>query len=398
MPSSLSAFSHRRSRANSTTSFTYYDEVLDEPEDNELSSSVHQELHLGYIGGLATDIEHVQFLGTDDEEPMAHDLAEPHNDYTLRRCSSTHSRNSVHAHLLRRDSTATAASSRLDGRISQKIYMVNEDHTIAIAGFQTSTSRFVLYILICLATFGVALLLFRWMPRLYITVVGRPHPLRDCDWVAIENQWGELAIMQVNVQAYGRPLSTVFGLSEKVVPCSSDDDPDPLIDHLRTLNYRYIRLNYHPLKDKYVLSIGWKDAEWSDVRAVRAGLDSDERTIREVMFGNNLIDIEQKPMGKLLIDEVRGMVITYVQLCSQSMALPTNTAALLCSTNTHTQALHPFYIFQIASLVLWSLDSYYYYAICIFVMSVGSITTTLIETRAVSEPFVRPLYSSNLYA
>ena len=49
-----------------------------------------------------------------------------------------------------------------------------------------------------------------------------------------------------------------------------------------------------------------------------------------------------------------------------------------------TQVLHPFYIFQIASLVLWSLDSYYYYAVCIFTMSVASITATLIETRAVS--------------
>ena len=45
---------------------------------------------------------------------------------------------------------------------------------------------------------------------------------------------------------------------------------------------------------------------------------------------------------------------------------------------------HPFYIFQVASLVLWSLDEYYYYAVCIFLMSVGSIATALIETRAVS--------------
>lgn len=45
---------------------------------------------------------------------------------------------------------------------------------------------------------------------------------------------------------------------------------------------------------------------------------------------------------------------------------------------------HPFYVFQIASLILWSLDEYYFYAAAIFVMSVGSITMTLIETRSVS--------------
>lgn len=53
------------------------------------------------------------------------------------------------------------------------------------------------------------------------------------------------------------------------------------------------------------------------------------------------------------------------------------------STNSQ-QVFHPFYIFQLASLILWSLDQYYYYAIAIFVISVGSITTTLIETRSVS--------------
>ncbi len=48
-----------------------------------------------------------------------------------------------------------------------------------------------------------------------------------------------------------------------------------------------------------------------------------------------------------------------------------------------SQAIHPFYVFQIASLILWSLDDYYYYATCIFLISVFSITTTIIETKAV---------------
>ena len=38
------------------------------------------------------------------------------------------------------------------------------------------------------------------------------------------------------------------------------------------------------------------------------------------------------------------------------------------------------------SLILWSLDEYYYYAVCIFIISMVSITTTLIETRSVSQP------------
>ena len=52
---------------------------------------------------------------------------------------------------------------------------------------------------------------------------------------------------------------------------------------------------------------------------------------------------------------------------------------------TGHQAVHPFYVFQIASLILWSLDSYYYYATCIFIISVFSIATTIVETKTVSQ-------------
>jgi cation-transporting ATPase 13A3/4/5 len=45
------------------------------------------------------------------------------------------------------------------------------------------------------------------------------------------------------------------------------------------------------------------------------------------------------------------------------------------------EAFHPFYMFQIASLVLWSLDEYYYYAVCIFLISLFSICATIIETQ-----------------
>jgi cation-transporting ATPase 13A3/4/5 len=286
--------------------------------------------------------------GEEDDDSADRDYNSVAEDYLLRRRSSTLSRNSVRAALLRRDSTATERSGRGTGRTSQKLYMKNEDLTIAIAGFRTSRFGFAVYILLSILTCGLGYLLLRWMPKWYITVVGRACSLRDCDWVVVENEWAEMAILPIKVQAYGRPVSSVFGLSGKLFSDGFDEDMDPLIDDLRTLDYRYVRICFHPIKDKFVLSSGWKDPEWTDIRLLRSGLDSDEKAVREILFGDNLIDIEQKPMGQLLVDEV----------------------------------LHPFYIFQIASLILWSMDSYYYYAVCIFLISVGSITTTLIETRA----------------
>jgi cation-transporting ATPase 13A3/4/5 len=182
--------------------------------------------------------------------------------------------------------------------------MANEDLTIAIAGFRTSTLGRLVYIFLCVCTCGIAYLLFRWLPRWYIALVGQASLLQSCDWVVIENQWGELVIMPVGARPYGRPLSSVFGLPDKLSSDSLDDENDPIMDVLRTLDYRYVRLCFHPLKDKFVLSNGWKDPDWTDIRRVRSGLDSDEKSIREIIFGNNLIDIEEKSMGHLLVDEV----------------------------------------------------------------------------------------------
>lgn len=85
---------------------------------------------------------------------------------------------------------------------------------------------------------------------------------------------------------------------------SYDEDDDPIIDDLRMLDYRYMRFSFHPLKDKFMLCNSWKDPTWTDVKAIRAGIDGDEKESRELVFGKNMIDIKQKTIPQLLMDEV----------------------------------------------------------------------------------------------
>ncbi|KAI1367396.1 hypothetical protein F5Y08DRAFT_298411 [Xylaria arbuscula] len=341
LPTSTSAFSHRRQRADSTASFTYYDEEENEPE-------VEQQ----YVesGAVPLDIDDIPFdLTHDTDEPSDSEIDNGSNQgYVMHRRSSTLSRSSVHARLLRTDSARTDSTNRGHGRISQKLHIVSEDLTIVIAGFRTSGPGYFAYFLLCLFTVGLAYLLLRWLPRWRVKLIGEPCPLRECQWVVLENQWGEMVTLKVKRQAYDRPLSTVFGLPEKMFAQLLEDDGDPILSELQTLDYRYVRFFFHPLKDKFLVCNGWKDPNWARVRDLRSGIDGDEKDQREHVFGANIIDIEQKSIPQLLVDEV----------------------------------FHPFYVFQIASLVLWSLDQYYYYAICIFIMSAGSIIATLVETRA----------------
>lgn len=340
VPTSISSFAHRRrSRADSTASFTYYDEDRLSEEGVEDDAIADEYGDIEYNGYIEDDMEDLEAGVSPSPPPMR------------RKSSGYSSRRSVERPLLRRQTSASSAGSG-DGsrgrRISQKIYILTEDLTVVVAGFKTSTIGFGIYLIICTITAGLAWLIFRWLPSWRVSLVGRPAPLKECDWVVIENQWGEFAVQSVNSQSYGRSLSTVFGDPEKRYRSDYDEDSDPVIKQLRSLDYRYIRFSYHPLKDKFILANTWTDPTWTDVSALREGLDNEERDYRELVFGRNMIDLAEKTVGQLLVDE----------------------------------AFHPFYVFQIASLILWSLDEYYYYAVCIFLISVVSITTTVIETKA----------------
>jgi cation-transporting ATPase 13A3/4/5 len=176
LPTSVSAFSHRRSRSDSIASFTYYldeeDSIL--PPEIDGRSSVEQ-FRLSYEN--AGDNDSVFF------EPGDEDLG---RYGSARRRSSTLSRASVHSRLLRQTSATSIGSSRAARRVSQKTYLLNEDLTIAIAGFETSRTGYLAYLLICVGTLGLGYLFFRWLPRWYVRLVGQVCPLSDCDWVVVE--------------------------------------------------------------------------------------------------------------------------------------------------------------------------------------------------------------------
>lgn len=296
----MSAFSHRRGRADSNTSFSFYQEEdeLEEPGGLLLVEDGRQP-SLGDLDELPFEPE---FEERDDSADLERSAAD--DDFVPHRRTSTQSRGSLRSRLLRRDSGVSAGSGYGGNRHSQKVYMVNEDLYIAIAGFRTSTLGFASYILICVATLGLGWLVFRWIPRWHVKLVGKPCPLRDCQWVVIENSWNEMAILNVESTPYGRSLSTVFGAPGKMTSYLLDEDQDPILDDLRMINYRYVRFYFNPVRDKFLLCNGWKDPLWSDVHEIRAGIDNEEKSHRDVVFGSNLIDIEQKSLFRLLVDEV----------------------------------------------------------------------------------------------
>ena len=311
VPSSVTGFAHPRSRAESVARFTYFQEDDESPEwseDQPVVDEEQEDLEFGKLPG--------QDVGFDLESGS---ISSP------RRRSSSISKCIAEEPLLRRhDSAKTDASGFGRGaRSNQKIYIVSEDLTVVVAGFTTKPLGLILYLTFCSLSLGLGYLILRWLPRWRVRLTGSPKPLRECDWVVVEvrqrsqhrrsktatkidqNQWSELMTQKIVTIQYGHVASTVFGLrGKKSLTLDYDEDDDPIMTHLRFLDYRYMSFCFHPLKDKFVLCSDWKDPNWTDVRSIRAGLDSDERHRREQVFGKNQIDIKQKSIPQLLVDEV----------------------------------------------------------------------------------------------
>jgi cation-transporting ATPase 13A2 len=45
----------------------------------------------------------------------------------------------------------------------------------------------------------------------------------------------------------------------------------------------------------------WKDPAWNNVKNLRTGLDGDEKSYRQAVFGDNVIDIEEKTPMQILV-------------------------------------------------------------------------------------------------
>ncbi|OKL61963.1 hypothetical protein UA08_02661 [Talaromyces atroroseus] len=235
VPSSIASFAHRRSRHDSTVTFTYL------TEDEDLGQDVEEALEQD------TDLEDDNFLDDRDGAESIVSFGKRH------RRSESHA-SAEHPLLDRHESAQSFLDRRkAGGRISQKIYIATEDLTAVITGFCTSP----------------------W---------GLSHPSLDTEVAAT--------------------IDRGPGTAQRLPSVS-----------------------------------GWKDSAWTSTKRMRLGLDAEERDNRELVFGQNIIDVQQKSTSQLLVDEI-------------------------------------------ASLILWSLDTYYYYAVCIFLISLFSITATILETRS----------------
>jgi len=92
------------------------------------------------------------------------------------------------------------------------------------------------------------------------------------------------------------------------------------------------------------------------------GISARDQYLRRAVYGPNLIDVPLQTIWSLI----------------------------------YTEVLNPFYVFEIFSFILWYLDDYLSYASAIFVMSLVSIITAVIQTRRNQRNLRSTVHSSDV--
>ncbi|XP_063144147.1 polyamine-transporting ATPase 13A2 isoform X2 [Rattus norvegicus] len=216
---------------------------------------------------------------------------------------------------------------------------------------------------------GIPWLLFRWKPLWGVRLRLRPCSLARAETLVIEIRDKEgssrqLFTVQVQTEAVvdgslelpsqakaedGRSLAAVG-----VAPESMWQDTTQL--HRQKEAKQVLR--YYILQgQRYV----WMETQQAfcqvslldhgracdDIHCSSSGLSLQDQAVRKTIYGPNVIGIPVKSYLQLLVDE----------------------------------ALNPYYGFQAFSIALWLADHYYWYAVCIFLISAISICLSLYKTR-----------------
>ncbi|XP_021484598.1 polyamine-transporting ATPase 13A2 isoform X2 [Meriones unguiculatus] len=214
---------------------------------------------------------------------------------------------------------------------------------------------------------GIPWLLFRWKPSWGVRLRLRPCSLAHAETLVIEikdkegSSW-QLFTVQVQTAAVGGgslelppQVQGEDGRSQAavgVVPEGTWEDTTHLYRQKETV------LRYYLLQgQRYV----WMETQQAfcqvslldhgrtcdDIHCSRSGLSLQDQAMRKTVYGPNVISIPVKSYLQLLVDE----------------------------------ALNPYYGFQAFSIALWLADHYYWYALCIFLISAISICLALYKTR-----------------
>ncbi|XP_066981982.1 polyamine-transporting ATPase 13A2-like [Macrobrachium rosenbergii] len=243
---------------------------------------------------------------------------------------------------------------------------------LTLHGYQLSSWKAFSYYLISVITLGCPLLFSYWKPEWGVYWKRRKCPLSHADTLIIKDADGQLIVVPLENEEVDTNFDPQYAVTSHFANVAADglqngatDSThltEPVKKFMRYFVYQHIRYLWMPYKKTFVCLRGYDNNTCiSSLLTDFRGFSLEEQMQRQQLYGRNVISVEVKSYVNLLVTEI----------------------------------LNPFYIFQIASIVLWSFDNYILYASCIFFVSCLSVAVSLFETRKQSQSLHDMIEASN---
>ena len=244
----------------------------------------------------------------------------------------------------------------MDGKVT--IQSENEE-TAELSGYRKNLSKYVLFHATAIVFVGIPYLFGHWRPHWQVRCTMSKSTLLSADVFLVTDEDGAVSVVKVErVDVSGHqdfPAEYTITFSDDPLEESPRmrllPNIKPQMRYFKYRQQRYVWSNETELFER-LDGLHEKDKNIGTLlgRREKGIVDNARRNLQE-LFGSNTIEVEVKSYLSLLVDEV----------------------------------INPFYIFQIASIILWGFDNYIYYASCILLISVGSIGISAHEIRKQSE-------------
>ncbi|GMT35846.1 hypothetical protein PFISCL1PPCAC_27143, partial [Pristionchus fissidentatus] len=230
------------------------------------------------------------------------------------------------------------------------------EDTLKIYGYRTSKPRTILYWTLSILTLGVFRLLLHWVDSLYIRIRSTPCTLDQADLI--------LVIDDHDVHTIRPVKETKAENGDYLVLPNERGDEMSKVDQYKWFTFRKMTYVWFEHECRFITPA---DID-STVKVTvlqnsenKMGLSTAEVARRMRTYGSNLIAVKLKPLYVLFF----------------------------------TEAITPFYVFQVFSVIIWYTDQYAYYATVIVIMSLSSLFTDMYQMRQQEKKLRAMIHSVN---
>ncbi|XP_023225621.1 probable cation-transporting ATPase 13A3 [Centruroides sculpturatus] len=213
---------------------------------------------------------------------------------------------------------------------------VGEDDEMTIFGYRKSLTKTIFLYVCLILSGGTLILLLTWKPSIYLKLTHSNCPLKKADKVLLKT---------IHNEEY---VETVIKPKDSNLLPNQDN-------YFYNKKIKYIWKSdvsqFYRISGLTNTLPGSSGLSCNRFYEMAKGLHDDDALYRLQLFGYNSIFVEVKPIYKLILNEIRG----------------------------------PFYVYQMFIVIIWMIQLYYQFAVCIVLLSVISVSATVWETRKQSK-------------